>query len=270
MKTICPFVGTSLCTWMVFSAVAADHAHMSLSIGYGQYESLTQSGQDQPFYLLPRWAWYQDDFYIENLDLGYNLYESPQFSVDLTTKQSYDALLFRGGKTKESLIRGLSFADVPIPWNEDLEELVQPRKRHFSYLAGVTVFYRQQTMQLSSGWHQDISGTHSGFEWNTEWTQTRLWQHFSLQGTVALRYLDADYSNYYFGLSLPEISYAYQHQPGAVWLPSIRLESSYQLSPNSRLQLSLKREWLSPHFEQSYLFSDRSHDIWFVGYSRSW
>lgn len=256
-------------------------SQISLAVGYGQYGNILHQGDATPLYLLPRLSYYQQRFYLENLDVGYNLVQHQGWSLDVTSKQSFDALLLRQNPLQDSLLRGLvkSKKVFVMPTNSRLDQLLTPERRHFSYLAGISLFYNQQNWQLSSALQQDISNVHHGLEWQQK--ARYLWQSgpVALAVTAEYRYLSSNYSNYYFGVGpedtqplsvkKPELR-LYQYQPGAQWLPALRLESSYQLKNNTRLLLNWRREWLPDAYQDSLYFAKRRHDIWFAGVLWSW
>jgi outer membrane scaffolding protein for murein synthesis (MipA/OmpV family) len=244
----------------------------SVALGLGHYDSLTLSGSDQHFYMMPRWSWYQGDFYIENLDLGVNLYENSSFSLDLTTKQSLDALMFKGASSENSFIKGIALANYPLnlPWDSSPEESLEINERSLSYLGGFSFFYRANAWQLSSSWHQDISRVHDGSEWSTEGRYLLEQRQFSAAFTLGTRLLSANYANYYFGIPAEQTLHSFQFKPGQSWLNSVRLELAYQLQPKQRILVSIKREWLPDDLLKSYMLKSTTHDIWFVGYSWSW
>lgn len=263
------------------AAIQPGNTTLSLAVGYGQYGNILHQGNATPLYLLPRVSYYRQRFYLENLDLGFNLWRHQGFSLDLTTKQSFDALLLRQDPLQDALLRGLvkSKKIFVMPTSSRLDQLLTPERRHFSYLSGISLFYNQHNWQLSSALQQDISGVHHGLEWQQK--ARYLWQQgpLSLAITAEYRYLSSDYSNYYFGVTdkdtvaistrQPQLR-LYQYLPGAQWLPAMRLETSYQLKDDTRLLLNWRREWLPTAYQHSLYFAKRQHDIWFAGVLWSW
>lgn len=266
-----------LCLWgWTGTALAENEAipnagRITLALGVGEYDTLLNGQSSLPLYVLPHWSYYGERFYIDNLDLGINLVESEHWSWDLTSLQSTDALLFRQGSLKASFLKGLS-TDllIAIPWGSEAEKLFQPTKRHFSYLAGSTLFWRSEAWQLSSGYHQDASGVHDGGQWRSEARYLYQQGAFSLALSGAARWLSREYSNYYFGISLQDTSNTYQFQPGAQWLPSFKLETSWRLAQDTRLVLSWRREWLPSAYSGSFHIGQDHHDIWFTGVTWTW
>lgn len=254
---------------------------MSLAVGFGQYGNILHQGESTPLYLVPRFSYYRQRFYLENLDPGYNLWQQDGFSLDITAKQSFDALLLRQNPLKDSLLRGLIHSKklFVVPTSSRLDELFTPTRRHFSYLAGFSLFYDKANWQFASALQQDVSNVHHGLEWQHKIRY--LWQTgpVTMAITSEYRYLSSNYSNYYFGVG-PDDSKAfssrqpdkrfYLYQPGSQWLPALKLESSYQLPNKTRLLLNWRREWLPTAYRDSLYFQKRQHDIWFAGVLWSW
>lgn len=260
-----------------FTAYAATPAqtHFILGVGFGQYSSVLHAQSDRSFNLLPRWQFYYDRFYLENLDLGFNLLETPQWSVDLTTKQSFDALLTRGSGLKDSLLTGLVSTDKPIPiqmeHDSTLADIVTPARRHFSYLGGVTVFYRNGGWQLSSGLHQDISKVHHGSEWQNSLSYRWQQASYGVELTGTVRRLDQDYSRYYLGVLPGDFrNDAYQYSPGSQWLPSVKIALRLQLTSQMDFVANWRREYLPSACLDSLYFATLNQDLWFSGVTLRW
>ncbi|QSX37689.1 MipA/OmpV family protein [Shewanella sedimentimangrovi] len=253
---------------------AASSGKLSLALGVGRYNSLMYQGQDVPLYLLPRWSYYGERFYIEDLNLGFNLLESDSFSWDLTTKQSFDALMFRQDNSlNDSLLAGLTAGNVLLAlpsWESDPKALFHLKERHFSYLAGSTLFWRHGDWQFSSALHADVSNVHGGLEWNNQLRYLTKLGPLDVATTVGGRWLDSHYSNYHFGITRLETSRVWSSRPDAQWLPSLKLELSWPLDEDLRLIGSWRREWLSSAFDNSYFLASKTHDIWFIGVMKTW
>ncbi|ALZ77296.1 MipA/OmpV family protein [Rheinheimera sp. F8] len=262
-------------------AVRADNAgptsdfRLLLGLGYGQYSSVLQQGTDSQFYLLPRWQLYYRKFYVENLDIGLNLLENQHWSVDLTGKQSFDALLTRHSQMQDSFLKGLLTSSVPvlipIQFGTELRDYITPTRRHLSYLAGTTLYYRQPDWQFSTAWHRDISNVHHGSEWLSELNYQWQQPDYGLQLTATVRRLDDNYSNYYFGVNPADlVQNAYVHRPGQQWLPSVRLAVRYRLTDQMDWVANWRREYLPSVYRKSLYFDRLTHDLWFTGVLLQW
>lgn len=263
-----------LCTALAQPAIADDQGlEFSIALGYGQYGAVTYGNSATPLVVLPRWSYYQDRFYVEDLNLGYNIWQHGNWAFDLTTKQSFDALLLRQHSLTDSFIRGLLISEVPIPlpMGAELPAYLHPTKRHLSYLAGATLIYQQNDLHFSSGFHQDISGVHQGFEWQNKASYVVNIANWAIATGAEIRYLSSNYSNYHFGVG-PNDTTAniYEYSPNSAWLPMFKLEASYQLGDDIRLITNLRREWLPSKYQPSMYFESRQHDIWFSGVLFTW
>ncbi|MCP3128269.1 MipA/OmpV family protein [Shewanella sp. KJ2020] len=259
-------------TMAVADTPSATAGNMSVGIGLGRYSSPLFGGNDLPIYLLPRWSYYHDRFYIEDLDLGFNLLETSSFSWDITTKQSFDGLLFRQDEMQDSLLAGISASNllIVLPTNTSLSSMLHPSDRHLSYLGGSSIFWRFGEWQFKSALHGDISNVHHGSEWNNELRYLAQVSKLEIATTLGARWLDSDYSNYYFGLGKADTRKIALNSPGAQWLPSLKLELSWSIAVDLRVIGSWRREWLADEFKKSYLFDTNTQDIWFIGVMKTW
>ena len=244
----------------------------SVTVGHGQYGSLLFDGSPANLYVVPRWSLYYKRFYLENLDLGFNLVETEHFSLDLTGKQSFDALSVRHSNAEDGLLKSIAVNNVKIPvlWDETIDDVVNFQRRHLSYLAGISLYARADNLELRSEWHTDISGVHHGQEWNTLLRYQYQTPSFNLAPSLGVRRLDRRYANYYFGLGNHDTSDLFSAQPGQMWLPSAKLEASVKVSTDLRFTASLKREFYPAKVMDSLFIGSRHHDIWFIGLTSQW
>lgn len=273
-----------LTTWLFFAAsffvLAEEEAQelqqmqwqFSVTVGHGQYGTLLFDSSPTRLHVLPRWSLYYKRFYLENLDVGFNLAETEHFSLDLSGKQSFDALSVRHNSAEDGLIKSLAINHVKVPvlWDETIQDVINFQRRHLSYLAGITAYARIDDVELRSEWHTDISGVHNGNEWNTLVMYQYKVQSFKLAPSLGVRRLDPRFANYYFGLGYHDTSNLLSVQPGSMWLPSVRLDASLDLSSNLSLAASLKREFYPAEVMQSLFIGSRQHDIWFLGFMYQW
>ncbi len=257
------------------SAGPALHSVLRLGFGYGQYGNILHGGAPSPLFLLPRWQLYSGRFYVENLDLGFNLLSNGGFALDLSTQQSLDALLLRPSGLKAALLGGIlnSPVPLPLPFDADPATLLTPQRRHLSYLGGLTAYYQTKHWQLTSAWQQDISGVHHGAQWLNELSYRQrlalpgLPVDSAIQLSAGWRQLSRAYSNYYFAVK-PQDSTGqlYLYQPGARTVHFVKLAASSQLTTQLSLVLNWKREFLPDAYQQSLFFRSRQHDVWFTGF----
>ncbi len=268
-----PCVWSLLCLALAQPAFAEQGFEASIALGYGQFGAITHNNEATPLIVLPRWSYYGERFYVENLDVGFNLWQHQGWSIDLTTKQSFDALLMRQHSLTDSLIQGLLSSNVPLPlpMGAELPDYLHPSKRHLSYLAGATVFYQQDHFQMSSAYHQDISEVHQGFEWQSNLSYVWHFSKLAVATSAEFRLLSADYANYHFGVGRKDTTgQLYEYLPDSAWLTSIKVEANYPLTTNVSFVANFRREWLPSQFEPSMYFKQRQHDIWFSGVMWTW
>lgn len=254
----------------------ADELKLGLAIGKGTYSSIVRTNEATDFYVLPRWSYYNKRFYVENLDLGYNVVDVNNISVDLTTKQSFDALLFQQGSLKNSFLLGLT-AELPIslPWIGEPEDFFFPDKRRLSYLAGMSAFVRFNQWQLAQEVHYDISNVHNGFEISNEARYVNNLAFLNLKPlsvafTGRTRWLSDDYANYYYGVSHSETTNTFEFLPGASLITSLKFEMSYALNEQWRFISSFRREWFPSEFTQALHIGKTQQDLMFTGMMYSW
>ncbi|MDX1279692.1 MipA/OmpV family protein [Shewanella colwelliana] len=145
-------------------AIKTGELQFTLALGYGGIENPRAKSDNITTYVLPSWSYYGERFYAENFTLGYSLYESDRFIVDLQTRLNEDGIFFEldgwsnvflsdilGYKPNKQPLFGPKIPEVPI-------------ERHISYLGGVNTSWLTPHLDINLGYYHDISGVHQGNE----------------------------------------------------------------------------------------------------------
>ncbi len=138
--------------------------HFTLAAGYGGIENPRAKSDDIITYVLPSWSYYDERFYIENFTLGYSLYESERFLVDLQTRLNEDGFFFElDGWNKVFLSDILGFKPNKQPlFGPEIPEV--EIERNISYLGGLSTSWLTPYADITLGYFHDISGVHQGSE----------------------------------------------------------------------------------------------------------
>jgi len=141
--------------------VAVGEWDFSVSLGWGERSNPIAKGSDIPLVVIPQLSYYGKRFFIENLDLGVTLYESPTHTVNLLATPGYDRVFFVRDDLQNYFITGAT-GSVSAPTPELDAALNRPRRT--TYLGGVEWLARIGAVALQLDALYEITGRHKGYE----------------------------------------------------------------------------------------------------------
>lgn len=121
--------------------VSTGEWQISLAVGYGLLENPRVKVDNISSWVLPSWYYYGENFYVENFTLGYSLYESESFIIDLQTRFNEDGFFYEfDGLNKLLLSDILGFTPVNESLNPKIKTF-EEIERNLSYLAGLNAIW---------------------------------------------------------------------------------------------------------------------------------
>ncbi|GAA4350102.1 MipA/OmpV family protein [Kangiella taiwanensis] len=237
--------------------------HISVSLGYGQVESIIGNVDDYDLYLLPRISYYGDNFFLENTTMGYSLYEDQDFYIDLVGRLNEDGIYVKlddfGVFSALGIQPPLRNPRLPPPPNVE---------RDISYLGGVAANYTIAGYALRAGYYHDITDVHYGYEVDFHVSKNfMLTDQWSLYLSTGANHKSKKLLNYYYGTTgLESVNPFFRYQPnssGTNYLFS--LNSEYAIDNNWSWQLLFKRTFLSDEITDSMIIDTQHTDTYFFG-----
>ncbi len=246
--------------------------HLGLSIGLGLVSNPLNQSDNIPLVLLPSVSFYSGDFFLENLDFGYNLYNSDHASLSMIASPSYDSVFFDRwdpGNIFVELGAGLSdSAGNPniAPSTPDRETVISPDElstRKFSYLGGLeySLEFNNQLIQIAA--LSDITDVHSGNEIRFAYQYQAT---TNIRTTAGFTWKDKNLTDYYYGVDENEIidnRATYQAQSSIS--PFIRATYRSKLGDGDSLRVSLQYQKLDSQISQSPVVADDYVITFFAG-----
>jgi outer membrane protein len=133
------------CTAISADCVAVGEWDFSVSLGIGERSNPIVNGSDIPLVVIPQISYYGKRFFIENLDVGITLFESPTYTVNLLATPGYDRVFFVRDDLQNYFIPGATGSvSAPTP---ELEAAID-RPRRTTYLGGVEWLVRAGAVAL--------------------------------------------------------------------------------------------------------------------------
>ena len=176
-----------------------------VSFGIGGRTNPLVDGSDIPFLILPSFSYYGENFFINNLDIGYTFHENSHSSFNLITTPSYDRVFFERWALNNIVYEQFS-SDSILPPDLPGEDVTTGagissailKDKKISWLAGFEYIYQNENSQFQISLLSDISDVHGGTEVRAAWAQALSTQWST---TLGFTWKDSDLTDYYYGVN---------------------------------------------------------------------
>ncbi|RDX36297.1 MipA/OmpV family protein [Kangiella sp. HD9-110m-PIT-SAG07] len=236
---------------------------VSISLGYGQVESIISNVDDYDLYFLPRVSYYGENFFLENTTMGYSLYEDERFYIDLVGRLNEDGIYVKLDDFGVFSALGVQppLRNPRMPPPPDVE-------RDISYLGGFAANYHLSGFDFRAGYYHDVTDVHYGYE--ADFTVSRnfiLTDNWFLHINASAIHKSKKLLNYYYGTTAREsVNPFFSYQPDSSGINySFSINSEYALSNNWAWQLLFKRTMLSDEITDSNIIDTTHTDTYFFG-----
>lgn len=243
--------------------------NFSISVGLGLRTNPLFQSDDIPLVILPEFSYYGENFFIDNLDLGYTLIDTPQHSLNLIATPSFDSVFFSRWDPGNlfvnlSSISGDSLA-TPAPGEDNFTQINPDElsKRKFSYLAGIEYSQDFKQSQLQISLLNDITNTHSGKEVRFAYA---YYFSRSFSTTIGFTWKDKNLTDYYYGVEPDEIiDNRGAYQASASINPLIRFSYNSVPENHGNWRLSLELQKLDSQITHSPILNDEYVVTFYLG-----
>lgn len=181
-----------------------------LSLGYGTRTNPIEGASDIPLIVVPHLSYYGKRFFLEDLELGYTLYEDPGNTINLIATPGYDRVFF----VRDDLQNFFVGATTTGTAHSQLRSVrVDPDT---TYLAGPEWHfdYRGIAGQLNALY--EVTGEHDGYEVRGAVSVPLVEGRSSLHLSGGFTWKSAAAVDYYYGV--PSV-----YEPGSAFNPFIKL-----------------------------------------------
>lgn len=255
------------------NCVASGEWHFGVSVGIGLRTNPLNNSDNIPLVFLPQFSYYGDNFFIENLDFGYNLIDSKASQLNILATPNYDSVFFNRWDPSNIFVdirANTNIQATGITTQEDNLTEIDPKevsKRKFSYLGGFEYSYSWQKSYLQFSLLTDISGIHSGSEARFAY-QYKLNPYFST--TLGFTWKDQALTDYFYGIKNNEvIDNRGAYQASSSISPFVRLTMKTSERKDS-WRVSLELQKLDTSISESPLLKDDMIITFFVGKTFNW
>ena len=193
---------------------------VSLALGIGGRTNPLINSSDIPLFIMPKFAYYGENFFIDNLNLGYNLVETNQLSLNVITDINYDRVFFSrtdpGNVLFDTLISdGVEVGNLPSEGQVDSISISPSSlNRKISYLAGLGLIWTNHNHRMDVEIFTDISNIHDGQEARIKYEYIYHQGDWTINPELELVWKSADINSYYYGFTDDEFQIDYQAESG--------------------------------------------------------
>jgi outer membrane protein len=224
-----------------------------------------------PLALVPQINYQGERFFLQNLDLGYQLWQNPQQQLNLLLTPSYDQIFFRHweGATFISTLESTAGVtkDQSQPTVDPLKHFIdkrQLRERRMAALGGVEYGFQGESFDIQLQVLHELTDYYDGDEVRVALSKAIAFERSEVKLTLGANWQSARSLAYFYGLTASEA-------PGQLYDPAagvsglIRFDWSYQLDENWSLKFFTSYRRLSSAIADSPLVTSDNVTTAFAG-----
>ncbi len=242
--------------------VAIGRWNFSVALGAGLRTNPLINGKDIPLAVIPQISYYGKRFFIDNLDLGFTLWEQGGNTLHLIATPGYDRVYFYRADLQNFLV---GFPDASAP---DSPRIVSPgtpgaiqvsrRAPRITYLAGPEWTFKYGALSGQLDLLRDATGQNSGEEVRGALGIPLLKSKGTLSANIGFTWKSVATVNYYYRVPI-------LYSGSAAFDPFMRLGYTLPLSSKWRLNTFFEYERLGNGIADSPIVAEHSVATFFAG-----
>jgi outer membrane protein len=242
--------------------------NISVAVGAGEITNPLYNSKNIPLVLIPHVSYYGKRFFLDDLDLGWTLFDGVVNNFSLIATPGYDRIYFYRTDPQNFFVTGLTSAGTPeyaqVPGNSPIggaganAAKVSAHPRRFTYLAGPEWTFRYGRLSGQVDLLREITDQNNGDEVRAGLGIPLLRRKGTLSANFGLTWKSASIVNYYYGE--PGI-----YEGGSSLNPFARLAYTIPLSSKWRFDAFYQYERLGNAIANSPIVAEHSVATMFVG-----
>lgn len=251
----------------------------SAAIGLGAISNPLIDSDDIIVPLIPKIGYQGEEFFLDNLTMGYKAIDDEHYTVYLLSYLNSDFLYFptasnsvqafgwfsevTGIEPRSGRDRFISFGDYRL------------NDRYASYMAGAELHWPlHKSGKLNVRIAKDIAKVHYGYEYKLEYVNQSYWHDWYLENKIGVVKKSSELSNYYYGVTIDETpeglgNIAQQnlsYQADSAVIPYYTLNTNTPINDSWTFLIALKYEHLPSEITKSPIVNDDYVVSTFVGW----
>jgi outer membrane protein len=244
---LCIFVsGTILACSEDETCIEKSSWQLGIAFGLGVKSNPLVDGDDIPLVILPDIAWYAEQAYFDNGELGYQWLNQPKYAFESFLQLDRENAFFSFWHPANILVPS-EFSSPASPASPVSPALptqdVQNDQRNLSVdeiahrkwaiNGGIRGHYFLSTGEWQLTFQQDISNVHKGQQVGLEYTHRWQWQMFRLGLRIGTDWKSARLIDYYYGVSQRDTDLTEFYFKGkSGWQPYVSISAQKPINKN--------------------------------------
>ena len=182
--------------------------HLGIALGVGVKTNPLVDGDNIPLIILPDIAWYAEQAYFDNGELGYQWLNQSKFAFETFLQLDRESAFFsflhpanilapREGFTPASPDQSVGDTQISLR-NLSIDEIAS---RKWAINGGIRGHYFLSSGEWQLSFQQDISNVHQGQQVGLEYSHRWLWGNFKLGLRIGADWKSNRLIDYYYGVS---------------------------------------------------------------------
>jgi len=242
--------------------VAIGHWNFSVALGAGLRTNPLATGKDIPLAVIPQLSYYGKRFFIDNLDLGFTLWERGGNTLNVIATPGYDRVYFYRTDLQNFLV---GFPDASEPATPRIvgpgtpgATKVSPRAPRITYLAGPEWTFKHGPVSGQLDLLRDATGQNSGAEIRAALGIPLLTSKGTVSSNIGFTWKSAATVNYYYRVPI-------LYSGSAAFNPFLKLGYTLPLSSKWRFNSFIEYERLGNGIADSPIVAEHSVATFFTG-----
>jgi outer membrane protein len=230
-----PVAAQTACKTPSPECVVVGEWNISVGLGLGRRSNPVQDNSDIPLVVVPQISYYGQRFFLENLELGFTLYESDAHSLSLIAAPGYDRVFFYRNDL-QNILANVSLSTLTADvYSVPIE--VPVRTRHTTYMVGPEWTFNSGPVIGQVNALYEVTGRHDGYEVRAALAAPIIQSRDSLVFSTGVTWKSDRLVNYYYGVEP-------LYEPGSALNPFVKLAYTRPLSSRWTLGASVHYEVL--------------------------
>ncbi|HYM35482.1 MAG TPA: MipA/OmpV family protein [Steroidobacteraceae bacterium] len=254
---------------------AIGHWNLSIGIGYGLRTNPILSGSDIPLVIVPKVSYYGKRFFLDNLDVGFTLYENDDYGFNFIATPGYDRVFFARYDPQNFFAAGAGGSPVSPPGGppptppppatpppkSDAERILE-RSRQVTYLVGPEWHFDFHSLTGQFDFLYEATGRHHGTEARVALAVPLIKSHGVLKAAAGGTWKSGALITYYYGEKGI-------YEAGSAFSPFAKLSYTRAFTGHWGLDIFAHYEWLGDTIKKSPIVVDHQVTTYFAGVTYS-
>ena len=251
------------------NALEKSNWNISFALGAGVRTNPVMDNDNSPLIVIPQISYDGERFFIQNLDIGYSIFEDNDHQLNLLLTPSYDQVFFNDSGVN-NFVDTFEFASSTksVPTVELVNHAIDKghlRKRRMAALGGLEYSQTLGGLDLQLQLLHEITDYYSGNEVRIALSKGISLGKSDVKLTLGVNWQDSTTLNYFYGLTEAEAFGDVPYNPDSGVTRLLRFDWNYDISDRWSLRFFTSYRHLSQSISLSPLVTSNNVVTAFAG-----